>query len=174
MNRLRFLSNKKDVMGLDTKNYSIDKVIVQAIQIEKLGYEFYMKMMERFSNNVSFKELFETLAVNELSHGTIFSELREKTESKGMAQTDPDSFYLRSIVESRFFMGDNSALLMFDRVNSIYDAVNYAIRFEKETLLYFYFLRDMVKEKEVVDEIIEEEKGHVVQLNDLKNNLIYF
>ena len=161
-------------METDVKRYSIDEIIVQAIQTEKIGYEFYIKMMDKYGSNDSFRKLFETLAINELSHGKIFSELRERIENEEVAQTEPDSFYLRSIVESKFFMGSNSAPVMFSKVNGVYDAINYAIRFEKETLLYFYFLRDMVVEKDIVDEIIGEEKKHIVQLNDLKNNMVYF
>jgi len=37
--------------------------------------------------------------------------------------------------------------------------VKFALGFEKETLLYFMELRKIVKEKEVMDEVINEEKS---------------
>jgi rubrerythrin len=41
------------------------------------------------------------------------------------------------------------------------DAIKFAIGFEKETMLYFMGLKDAVKNKEIVDEIINEEKSHI-------------
>ena len=43
--------------------------------------------------------------------------------------------------------------------------------FEKETLLYFFELRSLVKEKEVVDEVINEEKSHIRWLDAFRTGL---
>jgi rubrerythrin len=53
-------------------------------------------------------------------------------------------------------------------VRTVKDAVKFAMSFEKETLLYFMELRDIVKEKEVVDEVINEEKSHIMWLAAFK------
>lgn len=58
-----------------------------------------------------------------------------------------------------------------DGIKTAADAVNYALGFEKETLLYFYGVRDAVKEKDVVDEVINEEKSHIMWLNAFKSTL---
>ena len=59
-----------------------------------------------------------------------------------------------------------------DGIKTINDAVNYASEFEKQTLLYFYGIRDAVREKELVDEIINEEKSHIMWLAAFKNVLV--
>ena len=51
------------------------------------------------------------------------------------------------------------------------DAVKFALGFEKETLLYFWELRSLVKEKEIVDEVINEEKSHIMWLDTFKRGL---
>ncbi len=71
-------------------------------------------------------------------------------------------------MESEFFLGKNKSLPSMDRIRSVEEAVNFALGFEKETLLYFYWLRDAVKEKEVVEEIINEERSHIMWLNKFK------
>ena len=50
-------------------------------------------------------------------------------------------------------------------IKSVKDAVKFALGFEKETLLYFMELRKIVKEKEVMDEVINEEKSHIMWLS---------
>jgi rubrerythrin len=58
-----------------------------------------------------------------------------------------------------------------DHLKTVEDVVSFAIGFEKETLLYFFELRSIVKEKEVVDEVINEEKSHIRWLDSFKRGL---
>jgi rubrerythrin len=52
-----------------------------------------------------------------------------------------------------------------EHIKTVKDAVKFALGFEKETLLYFMELRKIVKEKEVMDEVINEEKSHIMWLS---------
>lgn len=151
--------------------FAISEVIEQAIQTEKLGYEFYTAMAARFPDNKRLGDLFGTLAEKELVHEKKFSALKEKAGGAEPEGWEEVSHYLRAIVESEFFLGKNKALPNLDHVKTVEAAVNFAMGFEKETLLYFHAIRDAVAEKEVVDEIINEEKGHIVWLSELKANL---
>jgi rubrerythrin len=58
-----------------------------------------------------------------------------------------------------------------DHLKTVQDAVTFAMGFEKETLLYFFELRSVVKEKEVVDEVISEEKSHIRWLAAFRTGL---
>jgi rubrerythrin len=55
-------------------------------------------------------------------------------------------------------------------VNSSAEAIKFALGFERETLLYYYGLRDMIQEKKVIDEVIKEEKSHIVWLSALRKS----
>lgn len=79
---------------------------------------------------------------------------------------------MRAIVESEFFLGKNKSLPSMDHIKSVEDAINFAIGFEKETLLYFYGIMDAVKEKEIVEEIINEERSHIRWLSAFKGGLV--
>ncbi|GBE38216.1 hypothetical protein BMS3Bbin08_00819 [bacterium BMS3Bbin08] len=81
------------------------------------------------------------------------------------------SRYLRAIVESEFFLGKDKFLPLLEQVKTTMEAVTCALGFEKETLLYFYVLRDVVGEKDIVGSIIEEEKTHIRQLSEMKREL---
>jgi hypothetical protein len=52
------------------------------------------------------------------------------------------------------------------------DAVQFALGFEKETLLYFMELRYIVKEKQAIDEVISEEKSHIQWLATFRAGLV--
>ena len=78
---------------------------------------------------------------------------------------------MRAFVESEFFLGKGKALPSMDHLKTVQDVVTFALGFEKETLLYFCELRSVVKEKEVVDEVINEEKSHIRWLDAFRTGL---
>jgi rubrerythrin len=146
--------------------YSLSEVIEEAVQTEKLGYQFYTEMSKKFSENGRLRELFDTLALKEKEHDRKFSDLKEKVSSEEMVDWEEVSKYLRAIVESEFFLGRGKSLPSMEHVKTVADAVKLALGFEKQTLLYFHAIRDAVKEKSVVDEIIAEERSHIVWLSN--------
>jgi rubrerythrin len=148
------------------KNYSVREVVEQAVQTEKLGYDFYQRMTKKFENESKLKELFDSLATKEKHHEKVFTDLLAKVKDQDIDNPEEFSAYLRSIVESEFFLGKNKSLPSLEHLTSVSDAVKFAIGFERETLLYFYSLKEIVKEKEIVNEIIEEEKSHVRWLTE--------
>jgi len=153
------------------ENFSVREVVEQAVQTERLGYDFYMKMTKKFENESKLKELFDSLATKEKQHEKVFSDLLEKVKDQVIDNAEEVSAYLRAIVESEFFLGKNKSLPSLEHLKSITDAVRFAIGFERETLLYFYSLKEIVKEKEIVNEIIEEEKSHLRWLTEFEKKL---
>ncbi|MEJ2695115.1 MAG: ferritin family protein [Candidatus Sulfobium sp.] len=153
------------------EKYSITEVVEQAVQTEKLGFDFYTAMAGKFSEDEGLKELFDTLAAKEKSHEKRFSDLKESVKDAGVADWEEVSRYLRAIVESEFFLGRNKSLPSLDHVKTVPDAVKFALGFEKETLLYFYAVRDMIREKGVVEQIIDEEKSHITWLDKFRQGL---
>ncbi len=153
--------------------FSVPEVLEMAIQTEKLGAEFYSAMSVKFGDNEELKTLFELLAKKEIEHENVFTAIMEKM---GTSYQMPDNWgeaakYLRAIVESEFFLGDDKALPNFDRLETAESVVNYAITFEKVTLLYYLELKDVVDDQEAIDDIINEEKGHIVWLSDYRKKL---
>lgn len=155
------------------RNYSIDEIVEMAVQTETLGYQFYTGMAEKFKKDDGLAKLFTTLATKEKEHEKTFKGLKD-TVAKGGAepvQWEEVSNYMRAFVESEFFLGKGKALPSLDHIKTVTDAVKFAIGFEKETLLYFMELKTMVKEKEVLDEVINEEKSHIRWLDTFRSGL---
>jgi rubrerythrin len=152
--------------------FSIREIVEQAIQTEKLGNEFYTKMSEKFQDNKDLKKLFETLAAHEVRHGNSFIALKEKLSDEQPEGWDEVTPYLRAIVDSEFFLGKDKCLPSLEHVKTAMEAIEFALCFERETLLYYYALREATQEKEILDKIIREEKSHIIWLNSLKNSLV--
>lgn len=150
--------------------YNINEVLEMAVQTEKLGYLFYTTMARKFEKDAELAKLFSQLASKEQNHEQTFSELKSLVALKGTETVDWDevSNYMRAFVESEFFLGKGKSLPSMDSIKTVKDAVKFAIGFEKETLLYFLALRGVVKEKEMVDEVINEEKSHIMWLAAFK------
>ncbi|WP_333655066.1 ferritin family protein [Dissulfurispira sp.] len=144
------------------EKFSIREVVGQAVQTEKLGYQFYTTMAEKFrKENEDLYKLFTTLAEKELNHEKTFSELLGLLGDNEPEGWEDISQYMRAVVESEFFLGKNKSLPSMENIKTANDAVDFAIGFEKETLLYFHGIKDAVKEKEIVENIINEEKAHI-------------
>jgi rubrerythrin len=153
------------------EKYSIREVIEQAIQTEKLGYALYLQMANRFEKDEKLRRLFETLAVKEQEHEKTFTDLKEKVSDRRVEHWEEVSKYLRAIVESEFFLGSDKALPSLEHLNNIEDAVRYALVFEKETLLYYHGMKDLLREKDILDKLINEEKSHIVWLSEFRKTI---
>jgi len=154
------------------ERFSIREIIEQAIQTEKLGNEFYTKMAEKFHDNKELKKLFKTLAAHEIKHGNSFVALKKKLKDEEPEGWNEVTLYLRAIIDSEFFLGKDKCLPSLEHVKTALEAVDFALCFERDTLLYYYTLREATKEKEILDKIIREEKSHILWLNNLKRSLV--
>ena len=69
-------------------------------------------------------------------------------------------------MQSSLFEGPAKALAAAEEVEDEKEAVDMAMRFEKETMLFFFDLRDTIAgaNQDVVGRIIDEEKKHLRRL----------
>ena len=144
-------------------------VIEMALEIEKSGEVFYRAVTKK-AKSPQVQALFEDLAEQEVHHYAAFQKLSRTTwDDKPLmltAEWDQYLMYLQATIESAFFQGADKALAVAEQVADEKEAVRMAMGFEKETLLFFHDLRDMVSDadKEVVLRIIAEEKSHLRRL----------
>ncbi len=153
--------------------YSVSEVMEMAVQTERLGYQYYTTMAEKFKKDGGLLKLFTTLAEKEKFHEKTFSDLKEAVMKQAAepARWEDVSDYLRAFVESEFFLGKGKALPSMDRIKTVKDAVLFALGFEKETLLYYMELLPVVREKAPLEALITEEKSHIIWLERFKASL---
>ncbi len=148
--------------------YSIREVLEMAVQTEKVGSAFYGEMAGKFRDDKDLSELFARLAEREKVHEAVFEGLKEGVRDERPEGWEQVSEYLRAVVESAFFIGRDKATTHMQNIDNYQAALGFALAFEKETLLFFYGMRDAVAEKDRLDEVIEEEKSHISWLSNLK------
>jgi rubrerythrin len=153
-------------------SFSVREVVEQAVQTEKLGYDFYTTMAKKFSDNNELQKLFQLLAAHETKHGASFANLKNKLMDQVPEGWDEVTLYLKAIVDSEFFLGKDKCLPSLEHVKTALQAIDFALCFERETLLYYHALREALKEKDFIDAIIMEEKSHIVWLNNLRKSFI--
>jgi rubrerythrin len=146
-----------------------------AMELEKSGETFYRAVADKASVP-GVKALFEDLAAQEVIHLKIFNKLFQTAQGKPFmtdAEWEMYQDYLELTVQSAFFEGADKALSVAEEVEDEKAALTMAIRFEKETMLFFHDLYDAVpeSEKETVSKVIAEEKRHVRRLANMLSEL---
>lgn len=143
-------------------------VIEMALEIEKSGEVFYRAVAHK-AQSPQVQALFEDLAEQEVQHYAAFEKLSGTEWDRPLMPRDEwDQYlmYLQATVQSAFFEGSDKALDLAERASDEKEALRMAMGFEKETLLFFHDLRDMVSDadEKVVKRIIDEEKAHLRRL----------
>lgn len=156
--------------------FSGSELINIAISIERRGITFY-DIMSRSTDNEIARQIFQGLADMERVHIDIFQNMLDET---GKYQLDENSTaseeyagYLQSLMDNAIFTDDVITSEMATQADSDIKAVELAISAEKDSILFYYEMRDAVSRQALpmIDRIITEEKSHLRQLSDVKEML---
>jgi rubrerythrin len=146
------------------------EVLKWAMEIEENGEAFYNTVAAR-STDPQVKELFDDLAVQERRHYQVFKRMLEQVKpepdlSSVSVQYEDYEDYLRVALANALFAGQDKGLTLARQARDRETALHAAMSFEKDTLLFFYDLREMVSEaeREAISGIILEEKAHLRRL----------
>jgi len=138
-----------------------------ALEIETNGEAFYRATAAQQADP-GIKALFEDLAVQEQRHYQTYGRMLGLTSSRDLPDFDHDEYqaYLQAALSSALFGGPDKGLALARQAHNQETALRAALGFEKDTLLFFYDLREMVSEgdRATVSAIISEEKAHVRRL----------
>ena len=157
-------------------DFNANDMFKLAIRIEENGAAFYRKAAE-LQGDESNQIFLKKLASMEDAHKATFVEMRKNlTENEKSATVfDPDnesSQYLSAMADSHPGEGSPKAADSLTGKESMQEILSIAIGLEKESILFYLGLRDLVPPKHgqaKLDDIIKEERKHVVQLNTLLN-----
>jgi rubrerythrin len=152
--------------------FSIQEVVEIAIEIEKNGVSFYRNLAES-ADTSRLRELFAYLAEEEKRHVTRF---REILESAGGYQISEAYYatqymgYMKALADERVFKSDISAAEVANRARSPREAIDIAIGFEKESILFLHEIGELVPEsdRKTIQKLLDEERDHVRRLSAMK------
>jgi rubrerythrin len=135
--------------------FSVQEVIEIAIEIEKNGIAFYGRLTES-ADTVRLRDLFAYLAEEEKRHVA--------TQYMG---------YMKALADERVFKSDISVAEVADRARSPREAIDIAIGFEKESVLFLHEMWELVREsdREAIQKLLDEERDHVRRLSAIKTQM---
>jgi rubrerythrin len=150
--------------------FSAAEIIDMGIVKEKKRRDFYGLAADKFKEK-DMKELFSRLRDWEDEHIKRFTDIRKSTETYEVQESFQGEFaaYMKFVVDDMLYM-QISAGWFAKNVKEPLIAVQYGIGFEKDAILFFSELLKymMGPNKEKVEELIGEEKKHLVYLAELK------
>ena len=147
------------------ENLTLEKAMAFAAQTEELGTQFYRRLSERFSDDQEIAQIFATLSEDEVAHQQQFEALIGIVAkmSPEPAQAE-DLTYLGVLAQTAFFGGEGALEKQLEKIKSPQDALQRALQLEKDTLGYYAAMKEVLGENDVLNGIINFEKGHVTKL----------
>lgn len=148
--------------------FEASQALQMALQIEENGEAFYEAAAER-SGDPELADLFQELAARERRHYEVFERMAESVgpppESSSEEVGDYASF-LQVALDHAVFDGPDKALRMAEGARGRDAALRAAMGFEKDTMLFYHDLREMVDDADrvTITDIINEEKKHLRRL----------
>jgi rubrerythrin len=150
-------------------------VLAFAIEVEKNGRDFYKAMVERINDQKTKELLFLSLAQEEEKHIVDFESLLDKASGNEPAESYQGEYmdYVKALADNHVFSKDINVTKLANNVNSSEDALDLALRFEKDSILFFTELRRVVfsSGQSIIDELIQQEHDHILTIVNLKNQL---
>ena len=148
--------------------FNADEIFEMAEQIERNGAKFYRKASESADGNS--RDLLLRLAAMEDDHEKTFASIRAELADaeKRSVTADPDNeaaLYLQAAAEGKVFSADPSEAL--SGAEPIEDILNTAISLEKDSIVFYQSMKDVVPKtagKGRIDMIIKQEIGHILEL----------
>lgn len=157
-------------------NFNADAILEMAEQIERNGAKFYHAASRRVLSP-QVKEMLVRLAKMEEEHEKTFADLRKELthpeHSPKFAELEADvQRYLNALANTRIFDKDKKLDLKITEAHTeadiLEDIYRSAIRAEKDSIVFYVGLREMVPEsfgKSKIDAIIKEEMLHITTLS---------
>ena len=153
--------------------FSAREIAEAAVEKEKERRKFYANVA-RLSTNPEMKELFRFLTEEEEKHVAAFVKIRDHLPA-GVRSDEYDAdmqAYMDSVIDDRLY-SDMDSKEAVQKAIAAKEVLRLAIGFEKDAILYFSeFLPYMAEQdRKVVENLIEEEKGHIRMLSALRKRM---
>jgi rubrerythrin len=142
-----------------------------AVRIEENGENFYRYAVQ-LAKDEETKKIFQSLAEAERHHQKTFGKIFAAMEKQNPPETYDGEYaaYLHNYVDNNIIFKKEVMEAEVAKVKDILSAIDFAIRRELDSILYYHEIKRLVPESEhdVIDEVIEEERKHFKGLSNLR------
>ncbi len=151
--------------------FKVAEVVQMAIDEEHNGKLFY-QALAGCGRSPILKEAAKRLAVEEEGHEKAFTALRDRLGVPTAHETYPGEYadYMNALLEGKTFPNEEAAVRLAQEAGGDLQAVATALLFEKNTLLFLSEMKGLVSDRDaaMVDELIDEERRHLVDLSNIR------
>ncbi len=162
---------------MDPVHFSSREILEMAVRIEENGMSFY-KGASAVTDNEELKTLFDYLVIEEVKHVELFEALKEAIAgAEPTDYNDPyledESNYINALADSNIFMKGTDGEAAAKEIKSDAEALDFAIRIEKDSILFYLELINMVRDedRQTVKDILSEERKHIAKLTEMQASL---
>lgn len=154
-------------------NFNADEIFAMAIRIEQNGAQFYLRAAECAVAPAAW-EFFKGLAAFEQTHERTFAAMREELGENFRLPTafDPEgqsAAYLKALADGRVFDIHTDPAKRLTGRESLKDIITMAIGLEKDSIIFYLGMRELVpagQGRDKIDDIIKEEMRHIAFLSE--------
>jgi rubrerythrin len=151
--------------------FTLAEIFDIAMNLERNGQEFYEQSLKRVIDK-KVKEFLIHLRDQEINHLHTFARLKEAhaADKKPAPKLPPEmTDLLQTSMTGHLLSWDERPDI--DHNTTFAELLDAALEFERDSVLFFQFMRELVElpeEREIIDRIVEEENHHVEQLSRMK------
>ena len=157
------------------KKFSPEDVVRLAVDIEKKGQAFYEELIESF-DNPEIREIFQMMLNEEENHEYLFNDFLEKYTKDTVRKSfeEEGRGKIEALAASHLFVRNEKIEEKINQITSPIEAIELAIEFEKDSVVFFTGIKEYVFEDEygVIEKLAKEEMLHDVRLLDMKKKYL--
>ena len=158
--------------------FNADEIFEIAEQIERNGQKFYSISAQQVSEPAA-KKVLQNLAEMEAIHLKTFQNLRAKLDAQASEELtwDPDGeavAYLQAAANSHIFKASADPSSLLPDNAGAKEILELALQFEKDSVVYFLGLSDVVPERLGKSEVLglaKQEQGHIALIQRTLSSL---
>ncbi len=150
-------------------HYSGQEIIEIAVRIEENGYAFYKTAAGMIKEHNDIRDLFLDLAEKEVGHIAYFKKIADHFEAEKFEfNKSEEEDYINHLAGTHIFGIEEAGVLLANAVKTPMEALEIALRFENDSVTFYeeLFKRTESDAKQVIRQIIEEEKGHAALIRE--------
>jgi rubrerythrin len=150
------------------------EILEMAIQIERQGIRFY-EVCASSTLQQDVLEVFRRLIEQERLHVDIFSRMKAGFVDYPLPETYTGEMrsYVDSLVRDQVFYQTAEAFRNASDIKNPFKAIEFGVGFEKRSILFYSAIKEVIRDSEtkVVDDVINQEHGHIRWLLGLRQKL---